>query len=84
MHFDPSAMTPEGQHETSAIQQLLTNISAAAGTDEVLSFGVGTSGTQRTRGKYIRSSVFYGIVLKWRLGEDCYSDCTGGLPSLKH
>lgn len=41
----------DGQHEASAMQQLLSNISAAAGTNELLSFGVGSSGAQRTRGK---------------------------------
>ena len=49
VNFD-SGNSAEIQHETaSAMQQLLSNISAAAGTNEVLSFGVGTSGTQRNR-----------------------------------
>lgn len=38
------------QHE-SVMQQLLSNISAAAGTNEVLGFGVSSAtGTQRNRG----------------------------------
>lgn len=40
-------------HHESAMQQLLSNISAAAGTNEVLGFGVGSIGsTQRSRGGY--------------------------------
>ncbi len=39
-------------HHESAMQQLLSDISAAAGTNEVLGFGVGSVTTQRTRGTY--------------------------------
>ena len=39
----------DSHHQESAMQQLLTNISAATGTNEVLGFGVGSSGNRMTR-----------------------------------
>ena len=53
----------DGQHEASAMQQLLSNISAAAGTNELLSFGVGSSGAQRTRGKWSSHSIISVVLL---------------------
>ena len=45
------------------MQQLLSNISAAAGTNELLSFGVGSSGAQRTRGKWSSHSIISVVLL---------------------
>ena len=49
-------------HHESAMQQLLSDISAAAGTNEVLGFGVGSVNTQRNRGdmKYSLQWVWFG------------------------
>ena len=43
----------ESAHHESAMQQLLSNISAAAGTTEVLGFGVVPTNTQRNRGQCV-------------------------------